>query len=206
VLPASAVAAILVISLIPGWLFLRLSEKARRPRHQSDLQEVLELVAMGVLTTGLAVALVAALRPAGLLSLDIPPADARGLRELAASVVGTVLLALGLAAVFGVIVAKTSPAPTASLVTSVWWDVLGAENVPAGRAPFVMVTLTDGRTVEGILSTYTWQSESSHYRDIALRAPIRYPAGENLSLKTSYDFLIIAGTDIEQIALRYLPK
>jgi hypothetical protein len=206
VLPASAVATALLLSLVPGWFFLRLTEKARRPRHQSDLQEVLELVTVGVLTTGLAVAAVAILRPAGVLNLDIPPTEARDLRELASSVVGTFLLALGFAWVFAWIAIKRSPAPQSSLGTSVWWDILRAEKIPPGMLPYALVTLNDDTTVEGVLATYTWQSDTSHYRDIALRAPIRFPVGDGKSVKPTYDYLIIAGSDIKQLALKYTPK
>lgn len=205
-LPASAVAAALLLSLVPGWLFLRLTETARRPRHQSDLQEVLELVTVGVLTTGLAVAGIALTCPGGALDLEVSPDTAHELRKLAGYVVGTFALALFLAWVFARIAIWRSPAPKSSLGTSVWWDVLRAEKVPDGMAPYAMVTLNDNTTVEGIVATYTWQSDTSHYRDIALRAPIRFPVGDGKSRKPPYDFLIIAGTDIKQLALKYVPK
>lgn len=205
-LPASAVAAALLLSLVPGWIFLRLTEKARRPRHQSDLQEVLELIAVGVLTTGLAVAAVAVFRPAGVLNLKFPPTDARELRELALSVVGTFLLALGFAVAFAFAFRSTSAAKKSSLVTSVWWDILSAEKVPPGMAPYALVTLNDDTLVEGIVSAFTWQSDSSHHRDIALRAPIRFPVGGGKSRKPPYDRLLIAGTDIKQLALKYVPR
>lgn len=205
-LPASAVAAVLLLSLVPGWLFLRLTETARRPRHQSDLQEVLELVTVGVLTTGLAVAAVSILRPAGVLNLSVPPTEARHLRELAATVVGTFTLALVLASLFARIAIMRSPAPKSALGTSVWWDILRAEKVPDGMAPYALVTLNDDKTVEGLLATYTWQSDTSHYRDIALRKPIKYPVGEGMSRKPPYDYVIIAGTDIKQLALKYVPN
>ena len=108
-LPGGLVAAALLLSLVPGWLFLRLTEKVRRPRHQSQLQEVLELVAVGVGTTGAAILLAALVRADGMYHLKIPPENGDDVRNWAWSVVLLLLLAVGGSAGVAHLVRKTRP-------------------------------------------------------------------------------------------------
>lgn len=140
-----------------------------------------------------------------------PSRDAKGIWELALSICLILLTALVLAVGAALLTRVTSKAPRASLGTSVWWEVLRPERVPRGKLPYALITLTDDKrsTIEGVLAAYTWQSDSAHYRDVALRSPIKYPAGrdqagQNLARKPDYDFVIIAGSDIRQIAIKHV--
>ena len=211
-LPTGIVAVVLLLSLVPGWIFLRVSEPARRPRNQSELQEVLELVAVGVGTTGLALTLAVLFRSDGVYALHPRPRSAEDLHEIALSVVLVLLLATAIALAIGALVRWTSTRTQGKLGTSVWWDILKPESVPPGKLPYLQVTLNDekGTTVEGVLASYTWQSDSTHNRDLALKAPIRYPDGTNtdgksVSRRPGYDFVIIAGGDIRQVAIKHVP-
>lgn len=211
-LPGTVLAGTLLLSLVPGWLFLRLTERVRRPRNTSDLHELVELVAVGVGTTGLAGLAAAVFRAEGIHELTWPPTGPADIRELGLSFGAVLAASLALAVAGALLVRWRSPTPTASLVTSVWWDVLRADAVPSGHVPYVSLRLRDGHgSVEGVLDAFTWQVGVEMRRDISLRPPIRFPAGVSddgkvLYRKPGYDRLVVDGDMVQEIALRYVPR
>ena len=88
-LPSGLVAAAFLLSLIPGWWFLRRTESQRRPRQLSTLQEMLELVGVGIATTGLAIALGLLFFPDVVLDHDFPAATASEIRMDVGLVLGS---------------------------------------------------------------------------------------------------------------------
>ena len=203
-LPGGAVAAAFLLSLIPGWLFLRRTESSRRPRQLSTLQEVLELVAVGILTTGLAVSLGLLICPNLVLDRELPlnsAADVRWIIGLAlATLIGSALFAE--LAAWGV--RRSDKSPTAESAVSVWWAVMRPDRIPRGKLPYVAIALSDGSTLAGVLHEYTWSPDVAH-RDVALRAPIKY-THEAKTIDTPYDFLIVPGLEVRHIALKYVPR
>ncbi len=203
-MPDGLIGACLLLSLIPGWLFLRRSESERQPRDQTALHELLQLVGVGLLTTGLAAALALLVNPRLLLDHDGPLTTSGEVRAAVGLLVGLLVLSIALAEIAVQLLRLTSKTPNARLTVSVWWASLRPELVPEGKLPWAVVALKDGSTLEGVLSDYTLSAESSH-RDIALRAPIRATiAGETKS--TPYKVTLVLADDIRHVSVAYVDR
>lgn len=210
-LPGGLVAAAFLLSLIPGWWFLHRTESIRRPRELSPLKEVLELVAVGVLTTGTVAVVGLAVWPGLISKHDWRPVDEGDVRLALLITVVWMAVAVLLAEVAAHASRFLNPTPGAEINNGVWWSILRPEKVPAGHLSYVALTLEDGSMVEGILDTYTWTADVAH-RDIALREPIKFtqlragPAGEIVASapqKAPYDRLIVPASQIRHVALKY---
>lgn len=213
-LPGGAIAAAFLLSLIPGWWFLRRTESCRRPRHLSALQEILELLGVGILTTGLAVGIGLAIWPNLVLDREFPATSGHEVRIYIGLIGGLLVssLLLAEAAAFGV--RKLSPASTSEFSIGPWWSVLRPEIVPEGHLPYVAVERSDGVTVEGVLHNYTWSPDVTH-RDVAIKKPIKFttPAAvtrwgrksPSVTTPVPFEFVVVPGTEIKHIAVRH-PK
>lgn len=203
-LPSGLLAAGFLLALIPGWLFLRWTESARRPRMLSSLQEVLELVTVGLLTSGAALLLLGLVCPSLLLRLAQSPdsaADVRWAMGVPAIALALAVLGAGLGALFTNMMSSATDIET---VIGVWWGVLRREKVPEGKVPHVAVALADGSTADGVLAAFTWSPDATH-RDIALRGPVRITSGGQVK-ELPCDRLIIPSDQIRSIALKYQPR
>lgn len=213
-LPSGLVAAAFLLSLIPGWWFLRRTESHRRPRQLSTLQEILELIGVGVLTTGLAACLGLLLWPSLVLDHGFPPDTAREIRMDVALVLGTLAVATLLAEVAARVIRRRSPADKSEINIGPWWSVMRRDNIPEGHLSYVALALADGTTVEGVLHNYTWSPDSAH-RDVALTKPIKITRpgvrswlkrAEPMVTNTPYDHVLIPATEIKHLALKYTPQ
>src|SRR5688572_8239840 len=101
-IPSGLGALLLVLALVPGWYYLRLTSRLRARTKTAGLQELMEIVSVGALTTGTAV-LAVVLLPRGLhpWTLDVDQWASGGATYLRAhprntgwSVVTVLLLAL----------------------------------------------------------------------------------------------------------------
>lgn len=202
-MPSAALTAAFLLALVPGWVYLRLRSGKNAALPRGGLDEVLEVVAIGVATTGVAAALWALL-PVGLTHL----ADVRELaanrqgyvdahvRRVAATGLTIFLLALGLA-FFLFRLAHRGPRP-ALVRETVWAGALGRRG---DHYAWVGLTLRDGRLVEGELFAYPVGDEHEH-RDVALQAPIRVtPPGGGPAVVTPLSRVILNEADIEHIGL-----
>jgi hypothetical protein len=213
-LPGGAVAALFLLSLIPGWWFLRRTESSRRPRHLSSLQEVLELLGVGVLTTGLAVGAGLLISPELLLDRRFPANSGREVRLYVVLVVGVLFSALAFAELAARVVRWRNPARSAEFNIGTWWSVMRPDLVPEGCLPYVAVERSDGVTIEGVLHNYSLSPDVTH-RDVALKAPVKFttPGKSSSWGRTSptetravpYTYVVIPGAEIRHIALSY-PK
>lgn len=213
-LPGGVAAAAFLFSLIPGWWFLRRTESSRRPRDLSALQEVLELVGVGLLTTGLTVVLGLLIRPQLVLRHKWPANTAGEIRLDVALVLGTIFIATLLAEVAARVTRRLDPAPDSEVNIGVWWAILRPEKVPVGQLAYVALSLKDGDTVEGVLDTYTWAPDVAH-RDIALKGTIKFTqpvAGRlwrrpsSVTKTTPYDRLVVPEAQIKHVALKYINR
>lgn len=213
-LPSGFIAAAFLLSLVPGWWFLRRTESERRPRELSAIQETLELVAVGVLTTGLVAFLGVALWPELVLEFKWPATSAREVRFDAAILIATMLAATTLAEIAVRVSRYFNRRSNAETNIGVWWATFRPDKVPPGQLAYVALVLTDGSTVEGVLDSYTWHADVIH-RDIALMAPIKFTeASSNLPWQKpelvkklpSYDRLIVPATQIKHVALKYTSR
>lgn len=214
-LPSGAIAIALLLSLIPGWRFLRRTEASRRPRNLSSLQEILELVTVGLLTTGVAIGAGLLLWPDLLLDRDFPAETHGEVRLYVGLAFATLSTATLLAEVAAWFVRRAHPAPKSEFNIGVWWSVMRPEAVPDGHLPYIAIERSDGVTVEGVLHTYTWSPDVTH-RDVALRKPVKFtqPAGRRIwrpgpasvTRRVPYDFVVVPGVEIKHIALKYTPQ
>lgn len=197
-IPGGALAAIFLLSLVPGYVFLRLSATARRPRQQSPLAESLEVVAVGIATTGSSFVFWVLVKPGAVLTaLDTPDSSA-DLRRQALLAVVILGLATGLACIWSWALQRRRPN---RFQLSVWYDVFSKDNIPKGHLAFVAVQLTNGVTVSGNLHSYTWAPDTSH-RDISLTRPIVVTRGKK-SEHPDFDFLSVSEEQIRHIAVKY---
>jgi hypothetical protein len=209
--PATLGALLLVLALVPGWLYLRLVERLQPPSTTTGLHQLLEVLAVGVATTGVS-AMAVALVPHRLLpfTLDLSGWSTKGgayLRTHARAAVWSVALVFVVAVLlaYGLywIRARRKPAEFDS-TGDVWINSIGAR--PADKHPYVGLQLNDGSFVEGALHAYTFGAEPGK-RDLALSSPIRFtPSGETEAQWVSgIDRLVVPESRIEWITVKLTP-
>lgn len=195
--PGSVTAALLLLALVPGYLFLRLTESVRRPREDTALAEVLEVCAVGLGTTGVAVLVGIYFWPNSVRRLhDATLSDPGSIRFAAVAIVGTLAASLLISATLSVAVRGLSNERYAR--NGVWSATLGLSK--PGHLPHAMVRLKDGRSIDGVLHAYT-TVDGETPRDIALVAPIGLTVrGARTKLDTEY--LIVSGDQIDLIGMK----
>lgn len=198
-LPTTSIAVLLLVALIPGYAYLRLSEDARRPRDHSALDEFLEVLAVGMGTTGLAGVFLMLFwsdevaETLANASLDSPDALRR------AVMLGgvTAALALGIAC----LASWATRLPGAgSYSPNVWRATLGLREKT--HLPWVVLELKGekGRRLEGVLHAYT-TLDGDHPRDVALLSPRISEGGRTWDANA--DFVVVSAEEIALIWLRH---
>jgi flagellar biogenesis protein FliO len=174
--PVTVTALLVVLALVPGWVYLRLVERLGPRSSDSPLHQLLEVLAVGAATTGVSAFVVAVLPHRWLpFTLDIGAWATGGpdylrvhWRSAAGSVAMIFILATILAVVFYGVRAWSKPPEFES--HNNWVQSLG--NRPAGTAVWVGLHLEDGRGVEGVLHSYSLDEDPAK-RDVTLAKPIR---------------------------------
>lgn len=200
-MPATAVALLIALSMVPGHIYLQLTTAVRRPSARTSLSELLETITVGLATTGVACTAFLLLAPDHALRViqtvrSTPAAiqadEVRGAALLAgllllSAVVLAVLSAWGVRAL-----AKNRFAP------SVMQATLGLRKPSHGRA--VGIELVDGSTIDGLLHAYTLTDEEAD-RTIALKRPLRRmaPSGEVSDLP--FDYIVTFGANIKHVVM-----
>lgn len=200
--PSSTLAALFLLSLVPGWLFLRASEGARPPRPQSGLLELLEVIAVGLATTGASLALWVVFKPSAVLGASRAPETGSDLQDAMAVALVILGLACGIALVAAAVYRSRSKA---RYEVGVWQTVLNKRAVPKAHLQWVRVSLVDGGAVEGVLFAYTRGTGATH-RDVALRSPIFEVSGGGKRRETDYDRLTVSGEQVVTVAVRHWPR
>lgn len=209
-LPASLAVVCVLFCLVPGWLYLQKVERTRPPAQNGGLRELLQVLAVGLGTTGLAVVLVTLLPsdwPS--FSLDRSELEKQGLayaqsnmRKTIWTAASILAIACGLALLFYWIRTLKTP-KTFRPLGDVWVHAIG--DFPKGKIPYVGVTATDGTLYEGILHSYTVNPDDSEVRDIALKDHIRLtPSNSTVTKSVPIDRLIIPASRIASISVQYL--
>ncbi|OBA64002.1 hypothetical protein A5780_16715 [Nocardia sp. 852002-20019_SCH5090214] len=191
--PASITIVCVLFSLVPGWLYLRRLERIRPASKATGLNELLQVLAVGLSTTGLAALIVILLPPDWLLD---PVALVKGgrayvlshLRRVAVSVTATFLLAIGIAYLFSWVRSIGGPRGFDTL-GSPWVDAFNAS--PKGQAPWLIVEMADGRLVEGWLKAY--DPDKDPKSDIVLQGRIHItpPDGERSELVKVNRYIVV---------------
>jgi hypothetical protein len=208
VLPGAPIALLALAALLPGWIFIRLSEH-RTPRpERSGWAELVELASVGFSTVT-----VSALAVAGLSWTQIPGlfdvrtwAVLRGGylgHHLGAALLSALLVALiscVLAYALFLVIYRKKPKGLHPGST-VWYDALG--RWPRGTLPVVGVHRVDGSLVEGLLFSYSYTDEETSA--IALQAPMRLtPSGEK-PFDLALSRVVIPGSQIRALTVVHVP-
>lgn len=198
--PGSTLAVLFLVSLIPGWIFLRATQRSRLPHAQSALEESLELLAVGTATTGLSAVLLVLWAPGLAMDAAAPgtPHELRSAVALGLVVLGT---ASGLALIAAHMYSRIYPVRYGS---SVWHEVLSDRYVPSGQLNFLGVETHDDKLYEGVQHSFTHGSEDAH-RDVALKAPIYAYNNKGRRILTPYSLLVIPGDVVRRIAVLRMP-
>lgn len=208
-LPVTVVGLVVLLALVPGWLYLRLVNAVRAPSAQSGpLHQTLEVAAVGAMTTGIS-AFVLLLVPHRFVPFMINveawavSGDAyvrERLRELAY----TVVLVLALALLIAYCLYRLRRPSEFRNYGNVWVHSIGER--PKDRVPFIGLHLHDGRLAEGPLHSYTLE-DSDGSRDIALARPIRITERDGSTPRPlpHLDRLVVPGNQIAYITVIHVP-
>jgi hypothetical protein len=202
VTPTTALGALIVGALVPGYLYLTLTEKVRRPRDQTPLAEVLQVALVGAATTGVAAAVVALTAPAT--TLDVvdtwrtapTEGSAPALREAVAMAALVIAIALTLA---WLLAKGTKARAKQRFAPTVLQGALGRPR--RGTDRWVGVQLEDGTTYDGRLSAYPFTDDRDKLL-IAIEEPIRRYKDKTVT-DLPFDRPGLSGGDITSISLRY---
>ncbi len=209
--PATVAALLIALALVPGWLYLRLIERLQPRSGTSGLHQLLEVLAVGVATTGVSVIVVVLVPHRWMpFTLDVSAWVSKGdsyLRDHVRSATWSLALVFALAVLLACVLywlrARKKPAEFRSQ-GNVWVHSLGDR--PTDKVPYVGLQLKDGRLVEGPLHSYTFDAEPGK-RDVALSGPIRVTAagGGVAQPNPSLDRLIVPESQIEYITVIHVP-
>jgi hypothetical protein len=211
VLPDSLGVLVIALALVPGWLYLRLHERRRPPSSATGLSQLLEVVAVGLLTTGISV-FVLSLIPHRWLPwlIDLETWGAVGndhLRHNVGNSVISVAVVLGLASLAAValyLLQRSGSSDRFDPESSVWGQALGRR--PERTAPWVGLQLRDGPFVEGVLHSLSFGHEDQDERDIALGRPIRVTDDGGPARDVEIDRVIVPGREILYISVIHAPE
>lgn len=202
-------ALLVLLGLVPGWVFWSLGARHHPRGSRSTLSEVLELVAVGVLTTGVALlvwVLVDGLRVQSLLSASGwatggEPYLTRHIPQAAFTAFLVMVCASG--AAFGLSKSVHRGPRIHDPGGVVWWNAI--QDHAVGQQAYVGVMLDDGMLVEGLITGFTTDDTAGTGRDLALAAPIRVtPGGAATSVRQQVDRILIPERLTRWVTVRYV--
>lgn len=202
----------IALALVPGWFYLRLRGKRRPPSTATGLGEVLEVVAIGLVTTGVS-CLALVLLPHRWLPwlIDVRSVATRGSDYLgeniqSAFLSGAVVLVMASVIAWALDRVKgTDSSDTFDSESSVWGKALGLR--PEHTVPWVGIRLGSGELVEGVLHSLSFGHEGRDERDIALSRPIRVTDPDQTTPRTvEIDRFIVSAAEITYINVVHLPE
>lgn len=212
-LPDGLPVLVVALALVPGWLYLRLRERRRPPSTATGLSQLLEVLAMGLLTTGISV-FVLSLIPHRWLPwlIDVEAWAIVGndyLRQNVHASVTSVVVVLAVASLVAVAIHKVVQSASSSdrfdPESSVWGYSLGSR--PEGTVPWVGLQLRDGSLIEGVLHSLSLGQEANDERDIALTRPIRVTEkGQQAPTDSNVDRLVVPSREIVHITVIEAPE
>ena len=212
--PQTILAFVAFLLLVaPGLFFEILREKRRPTIEETAFREASRTAFTSLIFTGVALALLAALR---LWRPDLLPDPGRWLREkgryleahyrlIAAFAVVELLLALALALTADRLLRRRA---TGEIVPGgIWFQILRVDR-PKNKVPWVSVQLTDKTQIAGFLNYYT-AAEKLENREIALKGNVQ---GRGLKLKVGnsetrlddWDTVVVRGDQIAYLKVMYL--
>lgn len=209
-LPAAPFAFLILLALLPGWVFVRLSEKMGPRPDRSPLTELLELAAAGLsalTTASLIVAGLSLRRNSGFFNVESWARTRHQylgdhLGAALASTTMAIFLSCVLAVVFWLVLYGRRPAGFRA-GSSVWMDCLA--HPPSGMANWIGVHRRDGSLVEGLLHSFT-AGPGDDTREISLKGPIRLTPANGNPCFLALDRVIVPGEEITTVTVVHVPK
>jgi hypothetical protein len=209
VLPGNSLAILLMLALVPGWVYLRLRQRHTAISQASGLAQLLEVLAVGLGTTGIAV-LVFVLLPHKWLpfTVDVDAWADQGTGYVRANprmvlTTGAGVLFIACAGSWLLDRALRRQQSELYLGPGVW--VYALRERPKSMLPYLGVMLQDGTLAEGLL--HSCSLEASEVRDVALRAPIRITdPGQHTPRPVQVERLVLPERDIRYITVLHVPE
>jgi hypothetical protein len=166
--PATTAAAALLLSFVPGLLYLRRTEDLRRKRADSQLVQLVEFAAVGLATTGLTVAGLAIVADEWMADLvtDLSTEPLTGVELRHSAGLGAAVLLLSCVLAYALAAYHRAIEPS-RYSPSVWFSTLGER---PDAYIYVSLRLKDGRKLLGALVGSDTQQEPGA-RDVALGNP-----------------------------------
>ena len=205
--PGGGLALVALLALVPGWVFLRLRQRHTPLPQTAGLAQLLEVLAVGLATTGTAAVLLVVVPHRWLPFLADVDEWARLGGGYASTnprnVLASAAAILGLACVFATAADRVSRRQLSelSLGPGVWVHALRER--PRGKIPYLALQLNDGTLVEGPL--HSCSLEASEVRDIALRAPIRITRPGAAAGLAGVERVVIPEREIRWITVQHVP-
>jgi hypothetical protein len=211
VIPGGLAALLVLLAFVPGWLYLTWAERMQPTPRRTGLHELLEVVAIGVGTTGPAILLMILIPHEWLpFTVDLQAWADKGPEYLsdhldAAAI--TLLLIGGLALSFAFAIYWFGPrrraaGPEFHQRGNVWTRALATR--PEGELPWVGLSLIDGTLVEGVL--HSMSLHEGEDRDIAIATPIRVTPVGGEPLRSPVARLVVPAREIRHISVINFPE
>jgi hypothetical protein len=206
--PVSAAALVIAIGLVPGYLFLWLTAHVRKPGTGTTVSELLEVLLVGVATTGITAAAFVIARPSLLRENaetfhHLEVASDGEIRSAIGTVVAILAISLGVAWLLAQCARWVVSRRHSRYVPNVFDGTFNTK--PTGHYPHVQITMLDGSTVGGPLLSFS-NSDSDEERMISLKRPIRrWPPGQTESKLLPHDQFIAMGSQMKFISISHKP-
>jgi hypothetical protein len=211
-LPAVPFTFLVLLALLPGWIFVRLAETKSEPAGRSQLAELLELAAVGFSTIAFSALIVAGLSISGHYSwLFNVEAWAHTRNQYLGDHIGAVIASTALVIILSCILAlllfvvihhKRLGGKYAAGGT-VWVSALGT--APPGMQNWIGIYRRDGSLVEGLFFSCT-AGTGEGAREISLSAPIRLTPVNGVAADQSIDRIVIPDAEIASITVIHVPR
>lgn len=208
-LPGSFGAVLILLALIPGWVYYTQKEQYLPSTPRNGLGEILQVAAAGLAFTGLSLCGWMALSPSithwGFFDFD---AWARIGQNYLTSNPATTVYSLGL--IIGVAVGlalllswgQRRKVPRRYSSSPTWEQTLGTG--PKNQAAWVGVETTDDRLIEGFLHSYDLDAPGEGPRDIALKKPIFVGPAAGPRLTSEVERVLVSSTEIRHVTVQFV--
>jgi Family of unknown function (DUF6338) len=211
-LPDVPLAFWVLLALLPGWIFFRLTETRCERPDRSQLAELLEFAAAGFSTTAvstLAVASLSLIRGFSWLFNVDAWAHARNQYlgdHLGSALVSVALIiALSCTLAFGLFVLLHGRRPEGGSFNAGGTVWVAALTAPNGKMSTVGAYLHDGSIIEGVLFCCT-AGTGDGPREVALTAPIRVTRPNGNPYNVPVNRIVILESEIAFMTVGHVPK
>ncbi|MEV5967305.1 DUF6338 family protein [Kribbella sp. NPDC051952] len=207
-LPKELGPLLLLLALTPGWVYLQLLRRLRPRARSTALSELLEAVAVGLFTTGLATwAVISLRRPLRPFIVDVDGLIAGKVRieHSLDTVARTVVLVLVLAVLIAGLlhgVQRLRRSPEFHPEGGLW--VYAISDRPKGHIPYVGLQMKSGKLVEGALHSISLEDLGDD-REIALTGTIRVTEHGQTG-QVQLDRLVVPYREVEHVSVLLLKE